>query len=151
MRYLLDSDTLSDLYEQHSPGHPKVAARLAALADLDEVCVSILTLYEYEYGHAHAPAALQSVIRERIEDLQRNFALLPLTAAAARLYGQLKEALTRARGLGKRAGKAHNIDLMIAAAAIEEGCILVSADSLYSELEELVIDLKVADWLTDEA
>jgi len=48
MRYLLDSDILSDFYEQSSAGYQKIAAKLSALKALDTVSVSILTIYEFE-------------------------------------------------------------------------------------------------------
>ena len=55
MRYLLDSDILSDFYEQSSTGYQKIAAKLSALKAPNTVSVSILTIYEFEYGCAKAP------------------------------------------------------------------------------------------------
>ncbi len=55
MRYLLDSDVLSDLYDPEAPGHNGVARQLASLESSDQVFISILALYELEYGCANAP------------------------------------------------------------------------------------------------
>jgi predicted nucleic acid-binding protein len=55
MKYLVDSDALSDLYDSGSSGHPAMTARLASLSDSDEVFISILAIYELEYGFARAP------------------------------------------------------------------------------------------------
>ena len=55
MNYLLDSNTVSDLYNKASLQHGSVRNRLAALTDKDNVYVSVLTLYEMEYGYANAP------------------------------------------------------------------------------------------------
>ena len=55
MRYLLDSDSLSDLYTPSSSGHLNISSRITALLDEDLVFVSILAVDELEYGWANAP------------------------------------------------------------------------------------------------
>ena len=35
MRYLLDSDVVTDLYDKSATNHPKIATRLAALHNID--------------------------------------------------------------------------------------------------------------------
>ena len=150
MRYLLDSDSLSDLYEPSSPGHRNIARRFAALADTDLVFVSILALYELEYGYANAPDERKPIIRERISSLQNEFSVLPLTPEAARLFGALKARFRNVRQLSKRGSKAHNVDLMIAATAITEGCTLIGADGIYQELQRLDPTLRIENWLVEE-
>lgn len=150
MRYLLDSDAISDLYDSGSDGHPAMAAKLASLSDSDEVFISILAIYELEYGFAHAPSEIQPILRKRIEDVQSDFSVLPLTPQAARLFGALKAGLTQSRGLKPKGSKGHNIDLMIAASAIAEGCTLVSNDSIYPDLQELDHSLSLEGWATSE-
>jgi len=54
-KYLFDSDTISDLYDQFSKGHLKIFEKLSSKNSTDEVYISILTLYEFEYGYANAP------------------------------------------------------------------------------------------------
>lgn len=44
MKFLLDSDIVTDLYDKSAANHPIIIARMASLADLDEVCISILTV-----------------------------------------------------------------------------------------------------------
>lgn len=55
MNYLLDSNTVSDLYNRSSPQHNVIFERFSTLTDVDNVYVSVLTLYEMEYGYANAP------------------------------------------------------------------------------------------------
>ena len=55
MNYLLDSNTISDLYDKWSNDHGKIYQHLHSLSDRDTVYVSILTFYELEYGWANAP------------------------------------------------------------------------------------------------
>ena len=61
MKYLLDSNTVSDFYDKFSTGYPKISQQLSALTDAESVYISILTLYELEYGHANAPDEKKSV------------------------------------------------------------------------------------------
>jgi predicted nucleic acid-binding protein len=137
MRYLLDSDRLSDLYATDVPGHAGIARRLASLGDSDHVVLSILALYELEYGCANAPEEKKLVLRQRISAAQADFAVLPLTAESAQVYASLKVGLRRSRQLSGKGIKMHNIDLMLAAAAITEDCVLLSGDSLFRDLQQL--------------
>ncbi len=50
MKYLLDTDIVSYLADKNSPFHEPVRDRLSEAGDDDQVCVSILTLYEIEFG-----------------------------------------------------------------------------------------------------
>ncbi len=55
MRYLLDTNTISELYDIDASHHSAILDHLGALTDKDRVCISILSLYELEYGWANAP------------------------------------------------------------------------------------------------
>lgn len=147
MKFLLDSDILSDLYDPSSPGHLSVATRLESLADSDSVFVSILAIYELEYGYAHAPAEKKAALRQTLSDLQSDFPVLPLMIEGARLFGSLKERLGASRRLSKKGSKTHNVDLMLAATAMVEGCVLVSTDSVYKDLHELNPIFLTENWL----
>ena len=146
MRYLLDSDALSDLYDPEAPGHGSMTQRLASLESSDQVFISILALYEHEYGFSNAPDEKKPLIRKRISDAQRDFPILPLTSEAAELFGSLKASLRRLRQLSDKKIKIHNIDLMFAASALSEKCVLVSLDSLYPDLQKLHSGLKLESW-----
>jgi predicted nucleic acid-binding protein len=147
MRYLLDSDSLSDLYEPESPGYRNIARRAVALPETDVIVISILSLYETEYGYANAPDSLKPVLRERISAIQAESPILPLTLEAARVFGSLKVRLRSLRQLSPKAIKFHSIDIMLAATAIVEGCTLISADGIYGDLQRLDPTLRVENWL----
>jgi predicted nucleic acid-binding protein len=51
-KYLLDTDIITYLEEKDSPFHASVKSRLSSLSDVDEVYISVLTLYEMHYGIA---------------------------------------------------------------------------------------------------
>jgi predicted nucleic acid-binding protein len=137
MSYLLDTNTVSDLYEPQSPAHPDIARRLEEISGSAPVFVSLLTLYELEFGHANAPSELKPTIRRRIESVQTSFTILDLSPRAAQAFGVLKKKLRDTRKLTERGSRYHNIDLMIAATAVVESCTLVSSDSIYRDLHHL--------------
>ncbi len=147
MRYLLDSDIVTDLYDKSAVNHPRIISRLAALDDADEVCISILTVYEFEYGLANAPADKRDVIGKKVVEAQKDFEALPLSSAGAKFFGALKKALRDRRALTPEGIKKHNIDLIIAATALAEGCRLVSGDAVYKEFRTSHPDLTLDDWV----
>lgn len=146
MKYLFDSDTLSVFYESTSPRHGEVIRRVSSLEESDVVSISILALYEFEYGCANAPDHKREIYRQRIENARMRFSVIPLSLEAAQVFGRLKKNLIDSRKLSKRGSKYHNIDLMTAATAISESCILVSEDSLYGDLQKLGSGLKLEIW-----
>lgn len=147
MRFLLDSDSLSDLYEPDAPGHAVIGSRIASLQDSDQVFISILALYEAEYGCANAPEWKKPSIRKRISEFQDDFEVLPLTLESAGHFGSLKAGLSRIRGLSSKGSKLHSVDLMLAATAVTEDCTLISADSIYRDLMKVDSMLRVENWL----
>ena len=148
MKYLLDSNTVSDFYDKYSAGHPEICTKLSSLDDSDTLCISILTLYEMEYGYANAPAEKKEILRQKITEVQQDFQVLPLSADGARLFGELKKSLREFRGLKKENIKKFNIDIMLAAVAVTEGCVLVSSDAVYPELQQFNSALKLNNWIS---
>jgi predicted nucleic acid-binding protein len=146
-KYLFDSDSVSDFYDKSSDGYTKICENLSSLEDTDEVYISILTLYEFEYGYANAPDEKKTVIMKKIEEAQKDFEVLPLLKEGSQLFGVLKKAIKDSRKLNKESVKKHNIDIMLAVTAIVENCILVSADSIYVEIQRLNSKLILENWL----
>lgn len=46
MKYLLDTNIVSDLFDEESPSYTQTQNKLRLLQDEDEVYVSVLTLYD---------------------------------------------------------------------------------------------------------
>ena len=126
MNYLLDSNSLSDFYDRESSGHDAIFRQLGVLPDDAQVLMSVLSLYEFEYGYANADDALRPSIRAKITEAQEDFEVLPLSREGASVFGEIKQALRKKRGISGENIKKHNIDLMFAAEALVHGCILVS-------------------------
>ncbi len=146
MKYLLDSDIVTDLYDKSAANHPSIITRLAALDDSDEVYISILTLFEFEYGLANAPADRKLALANKIIEAQSDFDVLPLSGDGAKCFGVLKKALRDRRSLSPEGVKKHNIDLIIASTALVTGCTLVSGDAIYRELQASDPDLRLGRW-----
>ncbi|RLC07822.1 MAG: hypothetical protein DRI57_25220 [Deltaproteobacteria bacterium] len=147
MKYLLDSNIVSDFYDKFSAGYLGIYANLSSLKDTDSVCISILTLYELEYGYANASDDKKSILRQKITEACQDFKVLSLSLNGSRLFGELKKSLKDYRGLKKENIKKHNIDIMIAVVAVTEGCILISDDAIFHDLQKLNPDLRLENWL----
>ncbi|GEM_PF-1629416 len=98
-QYLLDSNTVSDLYNLSALAYAPICRRLASLKSDEKVYVSILTLYELEYGFAHAPDNKKAKVRQQINQAQQDFEILPLSREGAKLFGILKQTIKEARNL----------------------------------------------------
>lgn len=89
---------------------------------------------------------MRPTIRQRIESIQTDFTVLDLSPKAAQVFGTLKKKLRESRKLTERGSRYHNVDLMIAATAIVEPCVLVSSDSIFRDLRVLEPDLRHEVW-----
>lgn len=78
--------------------------------------------------------------------MQARFSIFELSLDAAQIFGRLKKALVDSRGLKDKARKSHNVDIIIAATAVAESCVLVSADSLFRDLQALEPSLQIENW-----
>jgi len=148
-RYLLDSNTVSDFYDKSAAGHSRIANKLLSLQNGESAYLSILTLYELEYGFANAPVEKKAVVRQKLTEAQKDFDILPLSKPGATLFGILQKQLKEERKLSKENIKKHSIDMMIAATAITNHCILVSADAIYIELQQFNVGLQLENWLLE--
>lgn len=135
MRYLFDTDTLSELLRR-APS-PALLRRLAATT-LDDQATSSVTLGELLYG-AHRLREHAADLVERIEQtLIPNLTVLPFDADAARAYGALRAGLERA---GMPIGDA---DMRIASIALDRDLIVVTGNVRHFER---VPSLGVENWL----
>ena len=113
VRYLLDTNTLSDLLR--NPGG-RVARRLAVVGEA-AVCTSIVVACELRYGAAKKGSPPLSA---RVESLLGSLGVLPLEQASDHHYGEVRWHLERT---GKPIGPN---DLLIAAHALALDLILVT-------------------------
>jgi predicted nucleic acid-binding protein len=146
MKYLFDTNIISDLYDTSTRHHSAIIQKLNALSDSDSLAVSIVTLYEWEYAHANAPDDKKAVIRNDINHLKANFEVAPLSVGSAEMFGNLKKQFKDSRMISKENIKKHNIDIMLASCAICNDYIIVSADKIFSALKQVSKGLQTEDW-----
>lgn len=70
MKFLLDTNIVSKLYDKTAAGHLEIRKRIATLNESDELAISVLTLYELGYGLANAPEDKKDVVRQKVEQVQ---------------------------------------------------------------------------------
>jgi tRNA(fMet)-specific endonuclease VapC len=132
-RYLLDTNTISQLIR----AHPAVSRRVTA-TPMASLCMSAITQGELLFGLAKRPDATR--LHRAVRELLRRVDVLPWDSAAAERYGTVRAAMSR---LGKVLAP---LDLLIAAHALSLGAVLVTNDSAFGMVETLPIE----DWSTGQ-
>lgn len=147
MKYLFDSNIVSDIYNLSSFNHTAVIKKLLGLTENDDIFISILTLYEFEYAFANSPEHKKSVIKNTIQQIQQDFIVLSLSPIEAEIFGDLKKSLKELRNINPNNLKKHTVDLMIAASALNHNTVLVSADRIYHDIQLINSELKLENWI----
>lgn len=131
LRYLLDTDTLSDLI-RHPQG--RVARFLAARGE-DSACTSAVVACELRYG---AVKSTSGKISRRVDLMLSALEVLPIAPQTARHYGDIRHRLSQ-QGLPIGPN-----DLLIAAQARSLNLTVVTNNE--SKFRR-VPDLRVENWL----
>jgi len=128
--WLLDTNTI--IYAQYVGG--RVRDRLDEASRQGRIVTSILVLAELFYGAERS--ARPAANRLKVEQLVEAVEVLPITMGSAARFGVLKQQLV-SRGRVKA-----DIDLHIAATAVETGATLVTNDGalLAGDIEGLVAE-----------
>lgn len=146
MKYILDTNIVRYLEDKNSSYKEIITHKLSMLADTDQVCLSVLSIYEIEYGIALASAKSKEDISALKDSTKRSFCILPLTEKSAQAFGQIKAEYKRKTGISKKAIERHNIDFMLASSAIAENAILVSNDAIFKTIQQIYPQFKYENW-----
>jgi predicted nucleic acid-binding protein len=146
MKYLLDSNTVSDIYNPSADNHHQFIKKILALKENDDIFISILTLYEFEYAFANSPPHKKNEIKATIWQIQQDFIVLPLSPTAAEIFGALKKTFKDLRNIKPENLKKHTIDLMIAADTLNHRAVLISADKIYQDIQLIKPELNLENW-----
>jgi tRNA(fMet)-specific endonuclease VapC len=130
-RYLLDTNILTDLIR--NPGG-RVKERIAKVGEAN-VCTSMIVACELRFGARKKNAPL---LTARVERLLQAIEVLPFDGDVDRAYAEVRAML---EALGRPSGAN---DMLIAAHAVNEDCILVTNNE--SEFVH-VAGLIVENWL----
>ena len=146
-RYLLDTNIVSDLQTDTEAG-AKILNRLKHLNRDDEVCVSIVVLYELTYGlHNLVDETQKEAVQQGIAFIKEYLTIVPLDLKEVDIFAQLKIRYKQATGITKNAIKRHNLDLLIASTALAINAVIVSDDALFGKLTKIEPTLKYENWL----
>ncbi|MBF0228340.1 MAG: type II toxin-antitoxin system VapC family toxin [Desulfamplus sp.] len=149
MKYLLDTDAIAFLYDDQREENSKIIAKLETLKDDDILFISILSLFELEYSFANTNDNLKkSQIRTTINDIKYDsfFNILSINTETSRIYGEVKSTLKNRENISRSNIKKHNIDIILASTALQEGCTLVSGDSIYLTMVKHKPELLIQTW-----
>ncbi|MDZ7842406.1 MAG: type II toxin-antitoxin system VapC family toxin [Gammaproteobacteria bacterium] len=131
LRYLLDTNMLSDLIRQPQG---TVASRIASVGE-NAICTSIVVAAELRYG---AVKSTSRKIADRVDLVLNALNVLPLESPADRIYARIRQQLTqRGAPIGPN-------DLLIAAHVLALDLTVVTANE--GEFAR-VPGLKVENWL----
>ena len=129
MIYMLDTDTISQVVRKH----PQVIKKLIIHED-DEICISAVTNAELFYGLEKKKS--QRLFTE-VCSIIGKCTIVDFNASQSELYGRIRVELEKS---GTPLG---DMDLLIAAAAISTGAILVTHNTKHFSR---INGLKVEDW-----
>ncbi len=82
MLYLLDTGTFSYLEDPESPYNENILVALQSLGEEDDVCLSILSIYEIEYGLKRAAGSLASELESAKRHALALYRILPSAVRA---------------------------------------------------------------------
>ncbi len=138
--YLLDTNMLSYIAKGTSPAARAEFRRLATDSDA-QLCVSVITEAEVRYGMAKR--ALSPARCSAIEGLFANLEILPWGSEEAAIYAKAKAAL-EAQGIGFSL-----MDFLIGVQAAAAGAVLVSRDTVFPNIAEIMGINAIVNWATD--
>ena len=130
-RYLLDTNILTDLIRNPAG---RVRQRIVEIGEAN-ICTSIVVACELRFGARKKNAP---VLTARIERLLQTIEVMPLDGDVDRTYAEVR---TMLEALGRPSGAN---DLLIAAHALNEDCVLVTHNE--SEFEHIA-GLTIENWL----
>ena len=133
MLFLLDTNALSDLMG----AHPKIQSRLAALPTSDKVITCAIVRGEILYGIDRlAPGKKREQLRDQADSMFQIVTCEPMPKQVGDEYARIKLACQR-KGLPLDAN-----DLWVAATALAIDGVLVTRDSDFHKVDDLVVQ----DW-----
>lgn len=146
-KYLLDTNIISYLRDINSIYYDAISQKLLSISEEDELCISVLSLYEIEFGVALANTNKAKTLLQETRMLAESyFQVLPISVKGAEEFGKLKADYLNKIGIKKQIAKRNDIDFVLASIAIAENAILISHDGIFEELGKINSNLKYENW-----
>ena len=127
-QYLLDTNIISYLVNSNSPHREIIKKHLFSLSANDNVCVSIITLYELSYGLYSYKSSEKNIFlfKKGIELIKDYLEVLPLDIKEVDIFGNLKSKYKNSTGIQSKINKQNDLDFLIAATAINHNLYLLA-------------------------
>lgn len=126
--YMLDSNIISALMNEH----PKASRRFDKEL-LHNICIPSIVWAEVRYGICKKGSIK---LQKSAESLAKMIRIVPFNQQTADIYAQLRAAM-------EKQGKSLSpMDMLIAASAVANHCILVTNDQAFLQVETLPVE----DW-----
>jgi tRNA(fMet)-specific endonuclease VapC len=128
IRYLLDANAVSYIIRKASP-HLSLRFESSHIATS---AISVVTEAELLSGLARRPEA--HALATSVHNLLGKIAIVPWSSNSARLYAEIRADLER------RGQRMDDMDIMIAAEALAQNAILVTADVAFRRIDRLKVE-----------
>jgi tRNA(fMet)-specific endonuclease VapC len=128
-RYMLDTNTVSNLLKEH-PG----AVRRVMSVPMASLCISVITEAELLFGLAKRPEAKR--LHKAVRELLKRVEVLPWDSEIAECYGSIRA------NLESRGTVISPLDLLIASHALAVDAVMVTNDRAFRHIAGLHLE----DW-----
>ena len=155
--YLLDTNTISYLFDVKSPLHHDIRSRFEELGEDDVTYLPILSVCGYFYGIENSKSAeRRESLRLSVHLMLEELPVASISLTAAEIYGRLKKdyaarlgQILQGSNAVRKAVQRQNVDLLIIASALAEEAVLVSSDGAFSTIREAICpQLRLENWLS---
>ncbi len=137
-RYILDTNILSYLIDTKSPFHNSVKEFLNSLNDNIELCTTVITLMELNYAlKLIEDNTLKNSFKRAIDKIENSLLIYTITTDTAKIFSELKYSYKSVTGINYKSAKKNDLDLIIAAIAIEYNALLVSNDKIFKHIANI--------------
>jgi len=143
--FLLDSDILDYLDNSRSPFHESCLEMFARHVD-DDLCISILTIFELEYRLSAASQEIAQKLQSIKREVLNTYRVLPLSLPISETYGKLKASYRSYTRAKPKSMKGHTVDIILAATALQHQGVIVSNDRIFVTLQTLDPKLRLENW-----
>ena len=155
--YLLDTNTISYLFDVQSSLHRDIRSRFEELGEDDVTYLPILAVCEYFYGIENSKSTeRRESLRLSVHLMLEELPVASISLNAAQIYGRLKKdyaarlgRMLQSSNAVRKAVQRQNVDLLIIASALAEETVLVSSDGAFPAIREAICpELRLENWLT---
>lgn len=150
IKYILDTDIISYLWDTNSKYHLQIVNKLNSLNNDDIVAISIISIYELTYGVANfTNDKLKNTFENALNTIKqdKDISIYTLSINSADYFSELKYTYKNVIGINAKSAKKNDLDFMIASISNDNNSVLVSNDKIFKSISEMNYKFKYENWL----